>query len=254
MSDSLISGNNSVEEGTVEDNQENVSHETIERPDWLPEKFWVNNKPSYEALAKSYGELERGFSSKEDSLRQSIIDELSAEAVAERPAKVEDYELPEIENVDLQQLANHPLTEWWAKLSWENGFGQDVFKQGIQQYLEARMTDIPDYEQEMKAIGDNASVRTEAVGLWASKNLAQDELAALEGMCTTASNFKLIEKLISMAGNQGNPDAVIESAPELDDNDVRKMMLDRRYWSSQDRDPKYVKQVERFFHKKYGNG
>lgn len=252
MNDSLISGSSAVEQDVSDENQENVSHETSERPDWLPEKFWVDNKPAYELMAKSYGELERGFRSKEDALRASIMEELSSEAIAERPAKIEDYELPEIQNVDLQELAKHPLTEWWAKLSWENGFNQDVFKQGIQQYLEARMTDVPDYEQEMQAIGDNASARTEAVGLWATKNLAQDEMAALEGMCTTAANFKLVEKLIHMAGNQGNPDSVVETAPELDESDIRKMMLDRRYWSSHDRDPKYVKQIERFFQKKYG--
>ena len=76
-------------------------------------------------------------------------------------------------------------------------------------------------------------------------------MAALEQVCTTAANFKLVEKLIAMAGNQGNPDAVTESVPEVDEADVRKMMMDRRYWSSQDRDPRFVKQVERFFQKKY---
>lgn len=251
MNDSLISGDSPQDQNSEAVNDADVSHETPQRPDWLPEKFWVDNQPAYESLAKSYGELETRFRSKDESLRESIIEELSAEAIADRPAKVEDYELPEIESVDLQQLANHPLTEWWANFAYENGFGQDTFKEGIQKYLEARMTDVPDYEREMEAIGDNASARTQAVGLWASKNLGQDEMAALEQVCTTAANFKLVEKLIAMAGNQGNPDAVTESVPEVDEADVRKMMMDRRYWSAQDRDPRFVKQVERFFQKKY---
>lgn len=32
---------------------------TVERPAWLPEKFWKDSKADYEGLAKSYGELEK---------------------------------------------------------------------------------------------------------------------------------------------------------------------------------------------------
>lgn len=42
-------------------------------------------------------------------------------------------------------------------------------------------------------------------------------------------------------------------AETVTEEDVKKMMQDRRYWSPTDRDPTYIKKVEDFFQKKYGS-
>jgi len=257
MADSLISSGTqgdqtqtaAVNDQITDSVTQGINQET--RPDWLPENFWVEGKPNYENLAKSYSELRTKFGSKEDDLRARIIDELSSEAIAGRPEASDKYELPEIEGTDIQAMASHPLTKWWSDFAFENGFDQDTFKTGIQKYIEARMSDAPNYDAEMKALGDNAAARTEAVGLWVNKNFDQTERHVVEQLCATANGVKVMEKVMNMLKDGGSA-AAFEPPPEVTDRDVQKMMQDRRYWHPSDRDPAYVAKIEAHFKKKYG--
>lgn len=253
MADSLISGTQGAPDGAVNDQITDAvtQGQQDQRPDWLPENFWVEGKPNYENLAKSYNEIRTKFGSKEEDLRTRIIDELSSEAIAGRPEAADKYELPEIEGTDIQQMANHPLTQWWSEFAFENGFDQDTFKQGIAKYMEARVSDAPNFEVEMKALGDNAQARTEAVGLWVNKNFAENERIQIEKMCSTAEGVKTMEKVMNML-KDGGSSAAFEPPPEVTDKDVQKMMMDRRYWHPSDRDPAYVAKIEGYFRKKYG--
>lgn len=259
MADSLISGNAGGDQSTANATNSQITDAVTQgtaqeqRPEWLPENFWVDGKPNYENLAKSYNEIRAKFGSKEEDLRARIIDELSSEAIAGRPESADKYELPEIEGADLQQMASHPLTKWWSEFAYENGFDQDTFKLGIAQYMEARMADVPNFEAEMKALGDNASARTEAVGLWVNKNFAENERVQIEKLCATAEGVKVMEKVMSML-KDGGSQAAFEPPPEITDKDIQKMMMDRRYWSASDRDPAYVAKIEAHFRKKYGVG
>lgn len=256
MADSLISsGDQSAPNAAVNDQITDAvtQGQQEQRPDWLPENFWVDGKPNYENLAKSYNEIRTKFGSKEEDLRTRIIDELSSEAIAGRPEAADKYELPEIEGADLQQMANHPLTQWWSEFAFENGFDQDTFKTGIQKYIEAKMSDVPDFDAEMKALGDNAKARTEAVGLWVNKNFDETERGQIEKLCATAEGVKTMEKVMAMLKDGGSSSA-FEPPPEVTDKDVQKMMMDRRYWHPADRDPAYVAKIEAHFRKKYGVG
>ena len=251
MSDSLIStqGTESAQENT-----ESTAAATESRPEWLPEKFWVENRPAYELLAKSYGELETKFRSKEDDLRTKLIDELSSEALAARPEAPDKYELPAMEGLDVQELAQHPMTKWWSEFAFENGFDNETFQKGIGMYLEARMGDIPNPEVEMKALGDNAAARTEAVGLWVGKTFEGEEVEAIERLCTTAAGVKVMERVMKLMNDSGDESVLRPGmAEEVTEADINKMMQDRRYWSPSDRDPAYIKKVESFFQKKYGS-
>lgn len=254
MGESLIAGQASQgeEQQTQQQGQEQSSsqQETPSRPEWLPEKFFVEGKPAYELLAKSYGELETKFRSKEDELKARLVEELANEAVASRPEAPDKYELPEIEGADLGQMANHPLVKWWADFSFENGFDQDTFKTGIQTYIESQSFGMPNPEEELKALGDNAKARTEAVGLWVGQNFSQDEIGQIERLCTTAAGVKVMERIMSMMRGEGGQ--VIDDRPTGDDEaSITKLMNDRRYWSPSERDPALVKKVEDYFKKKY---
>ena len=222
------------------------------RPEWLPEKFLVNNEPAYENLAKSYGELEKTYRAKEEDLRAKLIDELAAEAYQGRPEAPEKYELPTIEGADVGVMAEHPLTKWWAEFAFENGFDQETFKSGIEMYLQARAQDVPNPEQELKALGDNAKARTEAVGLWVGQNFDESEIGVIEQICTTAQGVKVMEKLMQMVRGEAGSDDVFVPMEQVTEADINKMMQDRRYWSPTDRDPTYIKKVESYFQKKYG--
>jgi len=257
MSDSLISSGNSQQgDGASATNSQitdavTQANQGEQRPEWLPEKFWVEGKPSYENLAKSYTEIQAKFGSKEEDLRAKLLEELSNEAIEGRPEAPEKYELPEIQGANYEEMANHPLTKWWSEFAFENGFDQDTFKEGISRYIEARISDVPNYENEMKALGDNATARTEAVGLWVNKNFGEQERTQIEKLCATAEGVKVMEKVMSMLKDGGSSSA-FEPPPEITDKDIQKMMMDRRYWSTSDRDPAYVAKVEGFFKKKYG--
>lgn len=223
------------------------SGEQTGRPDWLPEKFWVEDKPAYEQLAKSYSELEKNFRS--DDFRTKIIEELQEEAMSARPESPDKYELPKIEGIDPAALQG-PLTEWWQQFAFDNAFDNEQFQAGIGKYLEAVRSNQPNYEAELKALGDNSGPRLEAVGLWVNKNFSGEERQSLEQLCTTAKGVKVIERIMSLA--RGDAAQVIDNTPtETTEDDVKKMMNDRRYWHPADRDPKYIAEVQKFFQKKF---
>lgn len=250
MSDSLITQSDTT--STDQTTETGAPNEAPARPDWLPEKFWVDNKPAYENLAKSYGELEKTYKSKEDELRAKIVQDLEAEKLNRRPEAVDKYELPTIEGADMTVMAEHPLTQWWADFAYQNGFDQDTFKQGIERYMQARMADVPNFENEMKALGDNAKARTEAVGLWVGQTFEESERPAIEQLCATANGVKVMEKVMRLVRGEQGSDDYFTGVEEVTEQDVQKMMQDRRYWSPTDRDPTYIKKVESYFQKKYG--
>jgi hypothetical protein len=224
-----------------------TEEEKVIRPDWLPEKFWVENKPAYEQLAKSYSELEKNFRS--DDFRAKIIDELSEEALAARPESPDKYELPKFDGIPEESIKG-PLTEWWQQFAYDNAFDNETFQVGIAKYLEAMSANQPDYETEFKALGENAKVRAEAVGLWVNKNFAAEERQAVEQFCTTAKGVKVMERIMALARGDAPP-VTSDTPTEVTEDDVKKMMNDRRYWHPADRDPKYIAEVQSFFQRKF---
>jgi len=217
------------------------------RPEWLPEKFWVEDKPALEQLAKSYSELEKNFRS--DDFRAKIIDELSEEALAARPESPDKYELPKFNGIP-EEAIKGPLTEWWQQFAYDNAFDNETFQVGIAKYLEAMSANQPDYETEFKALGENAKARAEAVGLWVNKNFAAEERQAVEQFCTTAKGVKVMERIMALARGDAPP-VTSDTPTEVTEDDVKKMMNDRRYWHSADRDPKYIAEVQSFFQRKF---
>ena len=77
-------------EAAAEDGRDFVTQEDVEkveqkseRPEWLPEKF---NSP--EDLAKSYNELSQKLGSKDEDIRNQLIEEIQAEAFADNSQKL----------------------------------------------------------------------------------------------------------------------------------------------------------------------
>ena len=110
---------------------------TTDRPEWLPEKYNTG-----EDLAKAYKELESKLGTKEEDIRNSIIEEIQNEAFSERPETVGDYEIPE--SINSEEASDNELFQWWANHSFENGFSQAEFEQGIQMYADAISQNEPD--------------------------------------------------------------------------------------------------------------
>lgn len=226
------------------------ANEAPERPEWLPEKFWSPEGPSVEKLAKSYVELER--------LRGKSLDDLKAEWEGERlsvrPADAAGYALPDIEVLDASELAASPIVAAFREIAFNAGMSQDQFNEGLAAYAKAEVERLDArFQQEMAALGENAKVRTEAVGLWARKTFGDGpKLAAIEQVCTTAAGIEAMELVMAALRDNGGevPSDEPGDAGDTDDS-IRQLMQQPAYWDGKRRDPAVVKRVEDFFAKKY---
>lgn len=215
------------------------------RPDWLPEKF-----KTPEDLAKSYSELSTKLGAKDEEIRQSIIEEIQAEAFSERPESAGDYQMPE--SIDQDAAVDNELLQWWAEHSFENGFSQSEFEQGIEMYAKAILGSEPDLEAEAAQLGDNANARIEAASAFANKFFPDEAIPAIERMCESHEGIIALE-VIMEAMKDGNFAGDTQSASNVGERELQQMMNDPRYYDSTRRDPVFVKQVEDGFRKIYGS-
>jgi len=211
----------------------------VDRPTWLPEKF-----ETPEALATSYGELESKIGQSRDAIRDELMAEFEQEVYNNRPETADGYTIPE--GVDESLAVDNPLFRWWANFSFENGFSQEEFDDGVVQYAQAIMGQGPDLEAEKKNLGENASARIDAASAWASSFFPEELHDAFLMMGQTAVGVKALEYMQSQVGQpkmQGNT----ETIGKLTIEDVRSMMTDPRYHDPVRRDAAFVKDVDAKF-------
>lgn len=229
------------------DGRDFVTQEDVEqaaapsRPEWLPEKY-----NSGEDLAKAYKELESKLGTKEEDIRNKIMEEIQSEAFSDRPESAGDYQLPE--SIDESAAVDNKLLSWWAEHSFENGYSQEEFEQGIAMYAEAMNGSMPDIEAEAKMLGDNADQRIEAASLFANKFFPEAALPAIERMCESHEGIIALEAIMEAMKDgsfAGNTQAVAGTS----EKELREMMNDPRYWK--DRDPHFIKQVTEGFQQIY---
>jgi len=210
------------------------------RPEWLPEKY-----KSPEDLAKAYKELETKLGSKDADLRKSIKEEVAKERLANRPKTPGEYSIPK----DVQ--ADSELVGWWAETAFENGFSQDQFEAGIETYRKSIEGSGPDFEGEIKKLGENSKDRITAASSFAQTFFPADALPAIERMCEKADGIIALEAIMNAtkgASFSGSGTTV----GRLTDSDLKEMMRDPKYHSPRDRDPDFVKKVNDGFKQLYG--
>lgn len=213
------------------------------RPEWLPEKF---NTP--EDLANSYASLESKLGASQEEIRNSIISEIEEQAVANRPASVGDYEVPE--SLDPTLLNDNELFGWWANHAYENGYSQEEFSDGINKYIEFMDSMQPDLEHEHQLLGENADARIEAVDLWSSKFFPEEYQDAILEIGSTAKGIEALEFIMANM-SQSSVSGTNEPISQTNEGDLRSMMMDDRYWNPAKRDPAFVKKVQDGFSKLY---
>ena len=229
------------------DGRDFVTQEDVEqaaapsRPEWLPEKY-----NSGEDLAKAYKELESKLGTKEEDIRNRIMEEIQSEAFSDRPESAGDYQLPE--SIDESAAVDNKLLSWWAEHSFENGYSQEEFEQGIAMYAEAINGSMPDIEAEAKMLGDNADQRIEAASLFANKFFPEAALPAIERMCESHEGIIALEAIME-AMKDGSFSGDTQASAGQSEQELREMMNDPRYWK--DRDPHFVKQVTEGFQQIY---
>ncbi len=84
----------------------------------------------------------------------------------------EEYEIvvPEVpEHINIEVNKEQELLKEWSAICKDNGLSQDIFNRGVNAFVNNEIAGLPDMQQEMTKLGDNASSRIEAADLW-SKN------------------------------------------------------------------------------------
>ena len=120
-------------------------NEPIERPDYYPAKFWDEDGPDVEKLAKSYAELEKAFKN------------------GKHKAPEGDYEIADL--VDRGLDPEDPTVQTYQEWAKKYGISQQAFEELAGNVLEFSQQDQEaiDYDrrQEMEKLGLNVNQKTE---------------------------------------------------------------------------------------------
>lgn len=251
MSDSLLSGGEATESTEATEATESTEATTTETTQ-AEQELLLGKYKSPDDLANAYKELEKKLGTKEEDLRQKLLEELQTEAFKDRPASAGEYQLPE--TLDAEEAVNNELLQWWSNHAFENGYSQEEFEQGIEMYAKAYESMAPaevDMEAEAAKLGDNANQRINAASMFANKFFPESALPAIERMCETHEGIVALEHIME-AVKDGSFSGQATPSTKLDEQTLREMMQDERYHSPVRRDPHFVKQVEEGFRKLYG--
>jgi len=203
----------------------------------VPEKFIREGKLDTNSLLASYSDLEKRLGQ-----NKPAIEAAKEELLAGRPENPEAYNLPDFgENVNAEELAGHPVVEWFRGQAHEMGLPQDKFEEAVNTYVKSM---APDYEAEFKKLGNNAEKRVGAVDTWI-KTHSEDEQQALHQIGMTAVGVGLLEKFMGVGGElTGDGDDDTKGGDQLTETELKSMQQDPRYWDASRRDPDFVKKIQ----------
>ena len=142
-----------------------VDDDPIERPEYYPEKFWDDDGPDVEKLAKSYAELEKKFKS------------------GKHKAPEGDYDTSTFTELGIE--ADDPMLNSFSEWAKDNGISQSAFEGMVQQYMDfsGAETERMEYDRnaEIQKLGENAQQKIEmADRLLMKAPLSDAEREALE--------------------------------------------------------------------------
>jgi len=230
---------------TEETSAPEATEAVVDRPQWLPEKF---KDPA--DMAKAYSELEGKLGKGEEELRGTITKEMEEKAFADRPPSVGEYVLPE--TINEADAVDNELLDWWSNYSFDNGLSQDEFAEGIEKYANALGGRRPVNKNMQKELGDNATIRVEAVQLWMNKffpDPAMQEAVAQLGSST--AGIKALEHVIEQTkGSNVAPTGPVNL--QMTQADVESKMKDPRYWQQGKRDTAFVQEVNSDWQRLHG--
>ena len=175
-----------------------------DRPEWLPEKF-----KSAQAMAKSYGELEKKLGSS--------------------PSAPESYEFGELgEKFDRENKHMVELQEFYK----QNKVPQDVFAKTIESIAGYSDSFEVDIAAERAKLGPDADARMTTLDNWAKANFSEKAFNALTSSMGTADAVLAMEEVRNkMLGSVQTPPASEEGAgqdPEHTRAEIEQEMMDNK--------------------------
>ena len=241
-----------VQETTQEVSQENTSE--VQIPEYIPEKFWdtERNEIKVEELGASYKALEQKLGMRTEDLVRQVQEDYENQRKSSVPESYE-VRLPEVpEDVEITVDPEQELVKSWQQICRDNGLSQEVFDQGVAAFVNNEIAGLPNLQEEMAKLGDNARERIEAADLWSKKYLSTDAYDAIANLASTAEGVKALEEIMSLSKSKPLPNTNTVVDVELDERDLQSMMQDPRYWKDGSKDPAYIAKVTNLYQKKYG--
>jgi len=241
-----------LQETTQEVSQENTSE--VQIPEYIPEKFWdtERNEIKVEELGASYKALEQKLGMRTEDLVRQVQEDYENQRKSSVPESYE-VRLPEVpEDVEITVDPEQELVKSWQQICRDNGLSQEVFDQGVAAFVNNEIAGLPNLQEEMAKLGDNARERIEAADLWSKKYLSTDAYDAIANLASTAEGVKALEEIMSLSKSKPLPNTNTVVDVELDERDLQSMMKDPRYWKEGMKDPAYIAKVTNLYQKKYG--
>jgi len=241
-----------LQETTQEVSQENTSE--VQIPEYIPEKFWdtERNEIKVEELGASYKALEQKLGMRTEDLVRQVQEDYENQRKSSVPESYE-VRLPEVpEDVEITVDPEQELVKSWQQICKDNGLSQEVFDQGVAAFVNNEIAGLPNLQEEMGKLGDNARERIEAADLWSKKYLSTDAYDAIANLASTAEGVKALEEIMSLSKSKPLPNTNTVVDVELDERDLQSMMQDPRYWKEGMKDPSYIAKVTNLYQKKYG--
>ena len=199
--------------------------EPIPRPDYYPKKFWDDDGPDVEKMAKAYGELEKKFKNGDHKAPEEYdVSNLQEKGLAD----------------DDQSLS---IYKEWAK---ENGISQSAFEDLASKILavsnEQQDIQEQDYKAEMNKLGENAKEKiamAERLLYKAPMNDAEKE--ALSSSLNSADSINAFLKYHQSITNENIPMRPAVENQGMSKDDLESAVSDPRWLS----DPVWRSQQEK---------
>lgn len=189
-------------------------NEPLERPDFYPEKFWGEDGPDIEKLAKSYSELEKAFKA------------------GKHKAPENGYKTDDLVNrgLDLEDPTVQVYQEWAQKY----GISQQAFEELASEVLQLTgdAEEEIDYDrrQEMEKLGERATEKISFLERHLTKaSLTNAEREALAYSFNSADAINAMVKFIQGYTNEGIPTQPVVSASEFTVDDLQQAISDPRW-------------------------
>ncbi len=203
------------EEAEVEQDNDD---ELLERPDYYPQKFWDEDGPDVEKLAKSYSELEKAFKS------------------GKHKAPEGDYEIADL--VDRGLNPEDPSVQAYQEWSKKYGVSQQAFEELANQILEFSQEEAEsvdyDQRQEMEKLGERGQEKISYLERHITKApLTNAEREALAYSLNSADAINAMTKFIQGYTNEGIPTSPVVATPEMTEADLAQAIADPR-WKTDD--------------------
>jgi hypothetical protein len=198
----------------------------LERPDFLPEKFWTEDSAGdplkvLQTVSASYSELEQRQRTKEEDLRGLIEKELQEKSIEGVPATPADYVLSFPEELGIELQDDGVVIQEFRSFAHEKNLPQDVTNEILAFYGKAIMDTMPNEEAEKKLIGDDFDGRLSRMSLTLEKHLSPEDFTASKSLFMDAATFKMMETVAKVMSTGGSNHSEFDGGdPPMSDTDT----------------------------------